>query len=133
MIILRDLNADTLNADEMTAYQELIREMPESSVLIIYLPTIIFDKKRMSAKWKSFFATDANIVYLFRAMDSPAKAFISFCSVFEPLKLTVIFTPLLSNLFDRLLYQLAADIKHMFTAYFCYIQPVLLHSYLLRT
>jgi len=59
VVLLRDLSADGLSADELEAYQTMIREMPESSVLIIYLPTIMLDKKRLSAKWKSFFATDA--------------------------------------------------------------------------
>lgn len=59
IIILRDFNADSLSADELESYQNMIRDLPESSVLILYLPTIVFEKKRLSAKWKSFFATDA--------------------------------------------------------------------------
>ena len=59
VVILRDLNVDSLAADELEAYQNMIRDLPESTVLIIYLPAIMLEKKRLSTKWKNFFSTDA--------------------------------------------------------------------------
>lgn len=58
VVLLRDLPVDSLSAGDLEQYQAMIRELPETSVLIIYLPTIVLGK-RLPAKWKAFFATDA--------------------------------------------------------------------------
>lgn len=58
-VTLSDLNADGLSANELEQYCNMIRNLPESSIFIIYLPVIELGK-RLSAKWKQLFSIPGN-------------------------------------------------------------------------
>lgn len=55
VVLLRDLNLDMLSAEETAQYEAMIETIPDTSVLVIYLPTVPLGK-RPSAKWKRFFS-----------------------------------------------------------------------------
>lgn len=50
--VIDDLDADWLDNDEHKAYLELIRNIPETSVLVFAYHSIVFDMKKLKAKQK---------------------------------------------------------------------------------
>ncbi len=56
-VLLRDLRVDALPAADVERYQELIRELPDTTVFFIYLPTLSLGR-RLPPKWKAFCAAN---------------------------------------------------------------------------
>ena len=52
-VTVSDLNVDALGASEQSKLQELIENVPETTVLVFFLPTLEIDVKK-SAKWRNF-------------------------------------------------------------------------------
>jgi len=57
-VAVSDLNVEGLRAQEISKLDELISNIPETTVLILYLPTTVIDYKK-DKKWKKFL-TSAN-------------------------------------------------------------------------
>ncbi|MDD5953301.1 MAG: DNA polymerase III subunit delta [Oscillospiraceae bacterium] len=70
VVLLRDLNIDTLSPSETERYQKILGELPETSVLILYLPTISLGK-RPSAKWKKFLTANSKSL---KTVEFPRKS-----------------------------------------------------------
>lgn len=49
--VVSDINLDDKSADEVKHFMELVENVPESTVLLLYFPTLEFDAKK--AKWKN--------------------------------------------------------------------------------
>ena len=54
-VTVSDWNMDTVSAEELKKIIEMIEDLPETTVLILYLPTIELGR-RLSAKWKQLFS-----------------------------------------------------------------------------
>ena len=52
-VTVSDLNVESLGAAELSKLHELIENVPETTVLIFFLPTLEIDVKK-SAKWRNF-------------------------------------------------------------------------------
>jgi DNA polymerase-3 subunit delta len=52
-VSVSDLNVESLRAQETAKLEELIANIPETTVLIFYLPTVVIDYKK-DKKWKKF-------------------------------------------------------------------------------
>ena len=52
-VTVSDLNVEAMNTAELDKLYELLDTIPETTVLIIYLPTLEIDPKK-SAKWRTF-------------------------------------------------------------------------------
>ncbi len=55
-VAVSNLNVDAKNAQDIKKLNELIDTVPETTVLVIYLPSIEIDYKK-SSKWKNFIAS----------------------------------------------------------------------------
>ena len=52
-VTVSDLNVEAMNTAELDKLYELLDTIPETTVLILYLPTLEIDPKK-SAKWRTF-------------------------------------------------------------------------------
>ena len=52
-VVVNDLDVEALNAQSISKLNELVSDLPDTSVLIISLPTLSIEVKK-SAKWKNF-------------------------------------------------------------------------------
>ena len=52
-VAVSDFNIDEKKTDEIQRFQDLIENVPDSTVLIFYYPTLLFDAKK-STKWKKW-------------------------------------------------------------------------------
>lgn len=52
-VFVSDLNVEGRNASELSKLTELLESLSETTVLVFYYPTLVFDSKK-SAKWRSF-------------------------------------------------------------------------------
>ena len=59
-VAVSDFNLDEKKADEIKRFQDLIENVPDSTVLIFYYPTLDFDAKK-AAKWKKWIKKIAEI------------------------------------------------------------------------
>lgn len=52
-VAVSDWNPEALTSDELEKWKKLLAEIPETTVLVLYCPSVRVDRKK-SAKWKSF-------------------------------------------------------------------------------
>lgn len=55
-VAVSDLDVESLRANELSKLDEVIENIPSSTVLVIYLPTVLIDVKK-DKKWKKFIAS----------------------------------------------------------------------------
>lgn len=55
-VVVSDLNVESLRANELDKLEEITANIPETTVLVIYLPTVLIDIKK-DKKWKKFIAS----------------------------------------------------------------------------
>lgn len=55
-VAVSDFNVEDKNAAELKRLQEIIENVPETTTLVFYYPTLLFEGKR-SAKWKKWLTT----------------------------------------------------------------------------
>lgn len=57
-VAVSNWNPETLSAEEISKWKKLFAEIPETTVLVLYCPSVRVDRKK-SAKWKSFLSLAA--------------------------------------------------------------------------
>ncbi len=55
-VVVSDLNVESLRVNELDKLEEITANIPETTVLVIYLPTVLIDIKK-DKKWKKFIAS----------------------------------------------------------------------------